>query len=342
MKSGFKPQYCLIGLILIVSLALFISCESGSEGGSGDSETPSFSGSLLGTWEGVMYPGHSISFEIEEINGEYYITSAGGDYVAVGCFNDWYIWESNDLQKKIANNECHIYFDEEISVGDDRAMELHIYFDSDLELHGTWIGETFCEPYLIEGGFKAYHCVDKDGDGYDSCNECDDDNANIHWDADEICDGVDNDCDDKIDEGLFYPDKDKDSYGDITDVGQSCPVPESYVSDNTDCNDNDSTINPGADEIPGDGIDQNCDERFTIIGDGTVRDPNTGLIWLKDASCSELAATDESGRANWDVATAAAAALVLVADSGRAFLVGTGTAGGAGLVRGDGKRNGKR
>jgi len=197
----------------------------------------------------------------------------------------------------------------EISVGDDRAMELHIYFDSDLELHGTWIGETFCEPYLIEGGFKAYHCVDKDGDGYDSCNECDDDNANIHWDADEICDGVDNDCDDKIDEGLFYPDKDKDSYGDITDVGQSCPVPESYVSDNTDCNDNDSTINPGADEIPGDGIDQNCDERFTIIGDGTVRDPNTGLIWLKDASCSELAATDESGRANWDVATAAAAAL---------------------------------
>jgi hypothetical protein len=260
-----------------------------------------------GTWEGGMFPGHYIIFEVKNINGENYITFARGSYVAIGCINDQYIWESNDLHK-IVNNECHIYFPDDINFGDGRGMELHIYFDSYTELHGTWVGETFCEP-LIEGTLKAYHCIDKDNDGYDSCNECDDDNADINPDADEICDGVDNDCDDKIDEGLFYPDVDQDGYGDILDVGQSCPVPEGYVSDNTDCNDNDSTINPGAVEIPGDGIDQNCDERFTIMGDGTVRDPNTGLIWLKDASCSELAGTDESGRANWDVATAAAAAL---------------------------------
>jgi len=271
-----------------------------------------------GTWEGGMFPGHYIIFEVEDINGENYITFARGSYVAIGCINDQYIWESNDLQIKIVNNECHIYFPDDINFGDGRGMELHIYFDSDTELHGTWVGETFCEP-LIEGTLRAYHCIDKDNDGYDSCNECDDDNADINRDADEICDGVDNDCDGEIDEGLFYPDKDKDGYGDATAVGQSCPVPEGYVSGNIDCNDNNSSVKPGAVEIPGDGIDQNCDgeideasssrPRFTDLSDGTVRDNDSGLIWLNDANCSELAGINGFGQADWETAKDAAAVL---------------------------------
>ncbi len=43
------------------------------------------------------------------------------------------------------------------------------------------------------------------------------------------------------------------------------------------------------------------ENRFTDMGDGTVRDNNTGLIWLKDA--------DEMGTGNWYDATAAAATL---------------------------------
>ena len=49
--------------------------------------------------------------------------------------------------------------------------------------------------------------------------------------------------------------------------------------------------------------------RFTDLGNGTVRDNDTGLIWLKDASCSDLPGTDSSGTANWWDAQAAAAAL---------------------------------
>ena len=282
MKCWFKTQYCLVGLILIVSLAITISCESDSGGNSGDSGGSSYSGGLSGSWEGVMYPGHSISFEVEEINGEYYITSASGDYVAVGCFNDWYSWESNELQNKIVNNKCHIYFDEEISIGDDRAMELHFYFDSNLESHGTWIGETFCKPYLIEGGFKAYHCVDKDEDGYDSCNECDDNNANVNWDAEEVCDGIDNDCDGEIDEGLFYPDVDQDGFGDDTAIGQSCPVPEGYVRDHADCDDSIFSKNPGEEEVCGNFIDDNCDgqidEGCETLSTFSMNDP--GLITI--------------------------------------------------------------
>lgn len=35
--------------------------------------------------------------------------------------------------------------------------------------------------------------------------------------------------------------------------------------------------------------------RFVDCGNGTVRDMNTGLIWLQDASCSELAGTNANG-----------------------------------------------
>ncbi len=49
--------------------------------------------------------------------------------------------------------------------------------------------------------------------------------------------------------------------------------------------------------------------RFTDMGDGTIRDNETGLIWLKDASCSELSGVSTTGQANWETAIAAAAAL---------------------------------
>ncbi len=49
--------------------------------------------------------------------------------------------------------------------------------------------------------------------------------------------------------------------------------------------------------------------RFTDNANGTVTDNLTGLIWLRDASCADLAGTDTSGRGNWTTALSAAAAL---------------------------------
>jgi hypothetical protein len=42
--------------------------------------------------------------------------------------------------------------------------------------------------------------------------------------------------------------------------------------------------------------------RFTDNLDGTITDNLSGLVWLKDASCSGLAGTDTSGRGSWQTA----------------------------------------
>lgn len=49
--------------------------------------------------------------------------------------------------------------------------------------------------------------------------------------------------------------------------------------------------------------------RYSDCGNGAIRDNHTGLYWLKDASCADLAGTDVTGSAAWDSAESAAAAL---------------------------------
>jgi hypothetical protein len=56
----------------------------------------------------------------------------------------------------------------------------------------------------------------------------------------------------------YYRDQDGDGYGNASLTQQACTVPTGYVANNTDCNDNNSAINPGAAEVCGNSIDDNC------------------------------------------------------------------------------------
>jgi gliding motility-associated-like protein len=145
---------------------------------------------------------------------------------------------------------------------------------------------------------------DSDGDGYGSADaigcgvvlnnsDCDDDNASIHPDAVELCNNVDEDCDEEVDEfvtSTFYLDADGDGFGNPSETIESCEIVLGYVANaddcddalvsfddqdgdgfgvglnaacgtsisDDDCNDNDALINPGMVEQCND-IDDDCD-----------------------------------------------------------------------------------
>ncbi len=106
---------------------------------------------------------------------------------------------------------------------------------------------------------------DKDKDGYTVAqNDCDDNNPDINPGADEICNNKDDDCngekdDDPTDGTTYYEDSDGDNYGNPSSTTEACSKPSGYVTDSTDCDDDEKSAHPGGTETDWDGIDQDCD-----------------------------------------------------------------------------------
>jgi hypothetical protein len=123
---------------------------------------------------------------------------------------------------------------------------------------------------------------DIDGDGFSHDLDCDEDDPLIHPGADEICDGVDNDCDGlvdpptSIDASTWYDDADGDGYGDPASGTLACYAAGSQVSDATDCDDGNASVNPGALEYCN-GRDDDCD------GDTDPSSSVDASAWYNDA-----------------------------------------------------------
>ena len=137
---------------------------------------------------------------------------------------------------------------------------------------------------------------DGDGDAYRPCEgDCDDDRQDAWPDAPELCNGLDDDCDGEVPAGEV--DADADGF-------PSCG----------DCDDGSSDANPGASEVPYDGVDQDCSgaDLVDVDGDGAVAeeaggddcddddplrfpgaadDPQDGV----DANCDGWPGVDEDG-----------------------------------------------
>jgi len=102
---------------------------------------------------------------------------------------------------------------------------------------------------------------DDDNDGGADITDCEPFIPTIHQFASEVCNGVDDDCDGAVDEGLlttFYRDADGDGYGNASVIAQRCTLPSGYVANNVDCNDSKTSVHPNATEIC-DGFDNDCD-----------------------------------------------------------------------------------
>jgi len=118
--------------------------------------------------------------------------------------------------------------------------------------------------------------TDNDGDGSFPPFDCDDNDASVFPGAQEVCDGLDNDCDGTVDELTFtyYTDADGDGYGvSGTGVQGDCDQPPNTATQSGDCDDANGTVYPGALELC-DGLDNDCN--------GEV-DDNAGELYFTDA-----------------------------------------------------------
>ncbi|MFT4622257.1 MAG: MYXO-CTERM domain-containing protein [Myxococcota bacterium] len=116
--------------------------------------------------------------------------------------------------------------------------------------------------------------------------DCDDTNASVRPGAEEVCDGVDQDCNGSVDDGLletWFADSDADGFGDSALTQDACRAPVGFVADDSDCDDADANAYPGAPDELGDDVDQDCDgEDGSLTAEGDGKGP-TGCGCASDA-----------------------------------------------------------
>ncbi|MGA1790388.1 MAG: putative metal-binding motif-containing protein [bacterium] len=142
------------------------------------------------------------------------------------------------------------------------------------------------------------------GDGIETCENGDWIGCSAPLPSSEVCDGLDNDCDGIIDEDCttYYQDSDEDGYGDpnVSVTTTDPEIPPGYVADNTDCDDIDEAVHPGAPEIC-DQKDNNCDG--FIPGNETADTDGDGVVECAD-NCPDVwdpNQTDSDGNGIGDV-----------------------------------------
>ena len=153
-----------------------------------------------------------------------------------------------------------------------------------------------CLPYYEDkdadgfGDPAAVQCLCGPNEQYGTITggDCDDNNPVVNPTSDEVCDEADNDCDGNVDElgaeGClpYYLDQDGDSWG-ADDSHCLCHPEAPYTATMAgDCGDADPLVNPGAEEVCFDGIDNDCNPTagcYTLNGE-----PYTPVSQNKDVS----------------------------------------------------------
>ena len=194
------------------------------------------------------------------------------------------------------DDDCNGSWDEGFNLTD--ADSDGLYDFEEYHVYGTdWLTGDTDGDFLDDGAEVLIHLTnplvkdnDSDSDGFYWFQDCDDTNASLHPGMAESLDGIDNNCNDEIDEDFIGTDADLDGLLDLEEYlehgtnpfdadtdgdglldgielfsTQTDPLYPDLDNDGdgyrwfNDCNDNDSLIFPGAEER-WNGIDDDCDQ----------------------------------------------------------------------------------
>ncbi len=177
---------------------------------------------------------------------------------------------------------------EAVEVCDDADQDCDSSVDESLEL--TWFADADGDGHG-DSAAALQDCAQPEGTSATG-GDCDDEDAAVHPDAPETCNGMDDDCDRSVDEAgrTIYRDADFDGFGDPDTSKTSCADQDGWVSDDSDCDDGSAATYPGA-EDGCDGRDNDCDSAadegyradwtlVTVNGGGVVYevDPATAAL----------------------------------------------------------------
>jgi parallel beta-helix repeat protein len=105
---------------------------------------------------------------------------------------------------------------------------------------------------------------------------------------------------------IYYRDADNDGYGVTADTLMRTSQPAGYVTQSGDCNDSNASVHPGAEEICGNGIDDNCDgqidEKCPLIPSLKINDVTVSSLQTK-ATLTVSVSSKSSQSINFNYAT---------------------------------------
>jgi hypothetical protein len=209
-----------------------------------------------------------------------------GVWIAGGCLT--LPAEFQSMRRAIVDQDGDGFVSEEFSEhsGDER-MALDLGVDCDDQNAEVFPGadelcdglDQDCDGVTDEGVPELEGLfMDADGDGFGDplspvlvcpapasavmdSSDCDDLLAHVFPGSEELCDGLDGDCDGRVDEGLdapWTPDADGDGWGGQGSAVLSCEAPDGYGPEG-DCDDSEPDTHPAATEVCDDGLDNDCD-----------------------------------------------------------------------------------